>query len=392
MKQENHAVARASCPWTRCISRLVPGEARRRHGQDARATLRLSTAAALLALMSVFIVTGADAEAPHHGLKICVAADAPEAVRHAAEAALAGVITNPALSIMCGGVVPSALTDTKALFAAKPAARAFDHLVLIGLPDDPMIRAAWQREARVENGGFYIFGFGHIHGDIGYIESDRNPFLHSRFIPRAPYETEVITLTGSTPAGVALAVDAFLKQGLVNGVVAAAGWERPTTSLLDRDPLSPDFAPPEWLPTTIQKATRIGITQAGADEYRGVLEDAGIEPREIWRAKYYLPGAWDGAGADMAFEDYSYGLHRRAYGNTLWAARFDSPTQAAQAAPKIAAAARLKKDGSAWVGAQPPYSSEKESSGPLALWQHGPWLIMSTLPATATSECRSTLK
>ena len=34
--------------------------------------------------------------------------------------------------------------------------------------------------------GLYVFGFGHLKGDIGLIESDRNPFLHSQHVRRAP--------------------------------------------------------------------------------------------------------------------------------------------------------------------------------------------------------------
>ncbi|MEI7732775.1 MAG: hypothetical protein WCO56_24600 [Verrucomicrobiota bacterium] len=334
---------------------------------------------------------GLRAETPARGLKICVAADAPEPVRRAADAMVAAAKTHPLLAAMCGAAMPT-LADTKTLVAGKPEVRALDHLVIIGLPDDPLIRAAWQREARAEDGGLYIFGFGHLRGDIGYIESDRNPFLHGRFIPRAPYETEVVTITGTTPAGVALAADAFLKQSLVNGVVAAPGWKRPATTLLDRDPLPPGFAAPAWLPAQIQQARRMGWAQAGEDEYRGVLADAGVSPKEIWRAKYLMPGAWDGAGADKAYEHYLGGLHRRAYGNTVWCARFESAAQATQAAPKIASAAKLQKAGAVWKGTQPPAGFQKESSGPLTLWLHGEWVILTTLSEAAATELQAKLR
>lgn len=335
--------------------------------------------------------SNAQANPLQRGLKICVAASAPASIHHLAESVLAAVKTNPLLTVMASGNAPAALTDTRTLLTGPVAARAYGHLVLIGLPDDPLILAAWQREARVEVGGFYVFGFGHLRGDIGYIESDRNPFMHGAAIKVAPYETEVVTLTGTDEQGVALATGAFLQQGLVNGLVAAPGWTRPQPSLLQRDPLAPNFTSPDWLPQRIGEAVRIGVTPASEDEYRGVLADVGVEPQAIWRAKYFPPGAWDGAGAARAFDNYSAGLHRRAYGNTLWCAQFGSAAAAAQAAPKIAAAANLRRVGDVWTGAQPPYGPEKASAGDLALWQQNDWVLMSTLPARTTTTLRQIL-
>ena len=320
--------------------------------------------------------------APQRGLKICVAADAPEAVRRAAQEVLAAADTHPLLKVMAANRAPRELTDSKTLAAAQPQERAFNHLILVGLPDDPMIRAAWQHEARAETGGFTVFGWGNLRGDIGYLESDRNPFLHGVAIPSAPFETEIVTLCGSTPQGVALAVRAFLDKKLVNGVVAARGWTRPQTTLLDRDPLAPDFALPD-VPSNAGESRLIGLTAGGEDEYRGVLEDVGVAPLQIWRAKYFRDGAWDGAGAAKAFDHYAAGLHRRAYGSTLWMARFASTEQAAAAAPKIAAAAKLILKNGVWTGAQPPYGTG-DSSGPLRLWTRGDSVWMSTLAAADT--------
>lgn len=317
------------------------------------------------------------------GLKICVAADAPEPVRRAAQQLLAAVGTHPLLEVMAAGRAPLVLTDSRTLVSAKPQERAYNHLILVGLPDDPMIQAAWQREARVEAGGFSVFGWGHLRGDIGYLESDRNPFLHGAAIARAPFETEVVTLCGSTPQGVALAVRAFLEQKLVNGVVAAPKWTRPQTTLLDREPLAPDFALPD-VPQNAGQSRLIGLTAGGEDEYRGVLEDVGTQPLQIWRAKYFRDGAWDGAGGAKAFDNYSAGLHRRAYGSTLWMARFASTAAASQAAPKIAAAAKLTLKNAVWTGAQPPYMTG-DSSGPLRLWTRGEWVWMSTLASDDTA-------
>jgi hypothetical protein len=133
---------------------------------------------------------------------------------------------------------------------------------------------------------------------------------------------------------------------------------------------------------------RIGVTQAAVDEYRGVLEETGLMPLCIWRWKYYRPGVWDGAGEVRAAEQYVAGLHRRAFGNTLWAAEFSSAQEAKRAGSKIAASAKLKRQGDAWEGQQPSLGFGNQSPGPLVLWQSDVWLLMSTLPADATSAVR----
>jgi hypothetical protein len=275
-----------------------------------------------------------------------------------------------------------------ALAAGKPAARAYSHLVVVGLPDDPLIAAGWQREALLKSGDFYIFGFGHLLGDIGYIESDRNPFLHSRWIPTAPYETEMVTISGSTPAGVTLAAQAFINQGLTGGVVAGPGWQRGPPNLLEHAPLDPTFALPGWVPAQLGEWTKIGVVQAGEDEYRGVEVDTGSAPLEIWQVKYYKPGVWDKPGAAAAFENYSAGLHRRAYGNTLWLARFKSADEAAAALPKIAHQAQLSDRKGLFQGQQPYYGSPtpEDVRGSLSLWQRDDWILMSTLPKGVAEE------
>jgi hypothetical protein len=268
---------------------------------------------------------------------------------------------------------------------SRPDQLAYNHIILIGHPDDALLIAASQREARFSSAGIYLFGFGAVQGDCGYIESDRNPFLHAARVASAPYETELISITGTNDRGILLALKSFEQRHLINGLVAADGWRRMETTLLDRNPLAPGFPVPTLAPAQLAGYTRIGFTQASEDEYRGVLADTGLLPQHIWRAKYYRPGAWDGAGAAAAFDAYSNGLHRRAYGSTLWLARFNDASQAVATAPKIAAAARLdQKQPYLWTGLQPAYANgtypgERKSSGPLSLTRQGPWLIMSTL-------------
>jgi len=346
----------------------------------------------LAVVLSVVLATGlfaarkaegdSAANGPERGLKIVVASDAAPAVREAAQEIAAAANTSPLLQVLSNGKQPQTVSSEE-LAKARPEDRAFTHLILVGLPDDPIIQQTWLRDARaitVDGAtGLYVFGFGNLLGDLGYIESDRNPFLHGAAIRQAPYETEFVTISGSTPAGVKLAADAFLKQGLINGVVSS-DWKRGQTTLLDRDPLPPGTGAGDVLPAQVGNWKLIGITQASEDEYRGVLADTGVEPQVIWRGKYYSPGAWDGAGQAHALQDFSAGLHRRAYGNSVWAAQFASESVASDAAAKIAAAAHLKKQGSEWTGKQGPLSSEKDSAGPLKLQQHGAWLLMSTVP------------
>ena len=331
---------------------------------------------------SVLLASSAKAEEkPVRGLEICVALDAPPEVRQAAQTVLTAVSTQPLLALLAGGQPPvTDLTDTRALLAAPPAERAYHHLIIIGLPTDPAVARVWQREAKVEAGGLFIFGYGHLRGTLGYLESDRNPFLHSREIAAAPFETEIVTITGSDPAGVALAADAFVKEHLVNGVVAAPGWQRPQTSLLDRDPLPAGAAMESALAEKLKNG--IALTQASQDEYEGVLADTGVLPLEIWRMKYHEPGAWDGVGVDNAVENYLAGLHRRAYGNTLWCARFSTAADAATAASKIAAAANMQPVAGHWSMPR----GEDDTLRPITLWQEQNVVFMSTLPEAQTAK------
>lgn len=322
------------------------------------------------------------AEVAERGLRISVDDNAPDPIHDGARAIVAS--KDHALLQILTGSRGIEVTTSRRLLNGPLADRALNHLVLVGLPSDPLIQTAWQREARGKPEGFYIFGFGTFNGDMGYIESDRNLFLHSTGIDVAPFETEVVTITGTTPAGVKLACEAFLSRQLINGVVGAAGWSRPVQGLLDRDALPPGFALPGEAPEKIGEYTRIGYTQASEDEYRGVLADTGVTPQSIWRAKYYTAGVWDHSGAVAALDAYSYGLHRRAYGNTRWVAEFGSAAEAASAVPKIAAAAHLNSRGDKWTGLQPYYANPNylgsAKRGPLALWQRDRMVLMSTLP------------
>jgi len=335
----------------------------------------LTLAVALLAVQCAIAAPAKPAEptVANRGLIVAVAKDAPPEIRTAAEAIQAAAKEQPLLKVLAG-THELRVMDTATLLSSPYQDRAFNHLVIIGLPDDPLVAKVWQREAAIEPDGIFVFGFGHFKGDIGYIESDRNPFLHSEAVARAPYETEVVTITGTTPAGVALAVNAFIHHGIINGVIAGKGWSRPTPSLLDRDPLAPDAQLPE-VPARVGESPLIGVSQASEDEYRNVQADAGVEPSAIWRFKYHLKGDWDTAGVEAAIPEYLAGLHRRAYADTVWAGVFASPEAAATAAEKIVAAAGLTKEGDEkWKGNGKPGSGE-----PNELWVKGSTVYMTDL-------------
>ena len=312
-------------------------------------------------------------EVADRGLVIAVASDAPPEVKAAADSIKAAAGQQPLLKAMAAGHEIQSI-DSATLLSGHVEERAFNHVIVVGLPSDPLITDAWQREAKVEDDGMFIFGFGHFKGTIGYIESDRNPYMHSSTIAKAPYETEFVTITGTNAAGVALAAKAFVQRGIINGVIGTAGnWSRPSTSLLDRDPVAPDAALPD-APAKMGSAPVIGVSQASEDEYRNVLADTGVEPTTIWRFKYLTPGAWDAGGVESAIAEYKAGLHRRAFGDTVWAGVFPDATSATAAAGKIAAAAGLKGKGNAYTGAGKPGEGT-----PLEVWTSGTTVYMTDL-------------
>ena len=351
-----------------------------------------TTAAAAVALPKPPVAWGAAPDTPpnspaERGLLLYVdprLGAEGEAWRHSIEAAVA---RHSLLGVLSGGR-PVLAAPSPSHEHPNQEQLIYNHVFLIALPDDPLLVQAWQREAKIDPAtrSIYAFGFGHLQGSIGYLEADRNPFLHSPTVVKSPYECEWVSLTGTDRAGLALAVDAFLKQGLVNGLVAAPGWKRTAPTLLDRDPLSPGFILPSALPNALGLMRRIALTQVAEDEYRGALADTGVMPRSIWQAKYYAPGVWDGAGQITSFQNYAAGLHRRAYGNAIWAASFGSPSEATTAAPRIASAAKLKPSGSAsWTGDLPPYAwalpvmGDAPSTGTLELRVVGEAVLLSAI-------------
>jgi hypothetical protein len=188
-----------------------------------------------------------------------------------------------------------------------------------------------------------------------------------------------------------MAANAFLKQGLTNGVIAGDGWMRTDKTILDSEPLEPDFTAPAVLPDRIGPWQLVGLTQCPEPDYRGVLSQTGVEPLEMWRSKYYKPGQWDLSGSKNSYVSYLNSLHRRAYGNSLLVMRFADEQTAQQAAGRIASGARLKnRRGNMLTGVQPIPSSkgfrdpgnpsEATWKAPFSVWSAGQWVYLSSLP------------
>ena len=323
--------------------------------------------------------------AEHPVLIVACAADAPAPVRASAERLRAAAVTQPLLTTCAGGKPPAALVDSRALAAGKREALAFAHVIVVGLADDPLVVQAWQHEAEVSAQGLYAFGFGALAGDLGWVEGGPNPWLHSPTVGHLPYEAQAVVITGTTPAGLDLAVSAFIDHGLVNGVVAKAGWTRTATTVLDQDPS--DGAPhlPAWLGARAGDWTRIALTQCGADVARGILADSGGEPQACWLVKYHREGGWDEAGAPAARRMYLAGLHRRAYGDALLLAQFATPAAAQAAAAAVAKADKLHEEHGRWSGRLAALDGDASAPGPLVVWAQDGWLVMSSLPEAVSA-------
>jgi hypothetical protein len=101
----------------------------------------------------------------------------------------------------------------------------------------------------------------------------------------------VTDLTGTGPAGVLKAVDVFLHDGLLNGVVPGAAkpllddW---SLEGLGKGQLASDlpaWAPRAELPIGVQY---LGQQMPGSHLYGGFCEASGIRPQRMWRLKYGL--------------------------------------------------------------------------------------------------------
>ena len=193
----------------------------------------------------------------------------------------------------------------------------------------------------------FAFGYGDFDGaDVGYVQTVRNPFplllrdapgqkVYNTEVPR-PYDRApenqmyfVTDLTGTGPAGVVKAADAFLRDGVLNGVVPGAAQSIPDDWKLERlgqKQLAtdlPPWAPVTGLPTGVQY---LGQQMPGSHLYGGFTESCGVRPQRMWRLKYRV------ADGFRFFDSYPT---NRTSGNELLIAQCASADQAAAVAAAL---------------------------------------------------------
>ena len=340
---------------------------------------------------------------PQKEILICASEKASPAVKQAADDLAKNAAGVPVLKGLmdtqgAGPVVRMSSEDVLKQYNLA----AFNHLVVIGLKSqDPLVDKVWEHYASVDetNHTFYAQGWGWLQGDIGYIESDRNPFLHSRRIKEAPFEAVIFKITGTSEAGVVAACKAF-SSGLLNGFVPAGKIERPKQTLLDLDPLTTE--PPFKLPASVPMADMggkagtaplVGWTQVPANEYRAYIDMDGFEPSHIWRYKYLRPGIFEKTGT----VGWMAGFHRMAYGNSVNVVEFPTADEALKTARAMGQtggwhAVQPIAGLAAWQRDQPTDENMPVSLGKVTLIARDQFLLMSTLPMEATVEMVQGLK
>ena len=356
----------------------------------------LSFCAGLMLLLAM-AMAAQGAEAPRRQILICVSDAASPAIRQAADDLFAHAAEVPVLKalIQTQQAGPVVRASSEAVLKNYDRA-AYNHLVVIGLPShDPLVTKVWEHYATVDEPKreIYAQGWGALMGNLGYVEADRNPFLHSRKIREAPFETILVKLSGTSEAGVLAAVNAFAQDAVLNGLIPAGPFTRPRTTLLDMDPLTVRPGVPLPAFVTGEAAGKpwplAGWTQVPANEYRAFIDTAGVEPLRAWRVKYLQPGVLEDAGV----KGWMGGLHRMAFGNALTLAEFASPEQANRAAQAIGQSKGWrvldKRPGHlAWQADQPTDEVMAESLGKVTVFATGPFLILSTLPDSAVDQVR----
>ncbi|MDR1190750.1 MAG: hypothetical protein LBK60_03675 [Verrucomicrobiales bacterium] len=278
---------------------------------------------------------------------------------------------------------------------------AHNHLVVIGLPSkDALLKKVWGYTVSVDEAkqSLYSQGWGYLQGDIGWIECDRNPFLHSQRIKSAPEGTILVKISGTSEAGILAALAAF-KEGLLGGFVPAGKISRPQTTIFDRDP---DPAPlPVKMPETVtlgggKVATLAGWYDVPEEEYRSIEEAAGdLVPQSIRRFKYLAPGIME----EKSIVRWLGGVHRMAFGNAVNLIRFASAKDARRAAENMAERDKFQPaagKAAAWTLPIGNWKDTRDSLIAEPYWEvtltvKGPWVILSTLPADQTLALAKTL-
>ncbi len=214
------------------------------------------------------------------------------------------------------------------------------HQVVIGLPDsDALCRRVGgftygidSKERRLVR-----YGVGIFRGDVGVVETRWNPWLYSNAFDDNGYSTLLVWISGTTPAGVARACQAFL-DGLDNGVVpCGARTHREICTLLDKEP---DVTlPPRAYCEAPDGFVYAGWNQPPAQESRAYEEVGGVEPVNLWRVKFLQEGSLSGADGTVWLK----GPALMAWGNARTIVRFAD----AEAACAAWAGVRARSGGAA---------------------------------------------
>jgi len=352
-----------------------------------------------LAVVASVASTSRAMEKPEGNILVCVSAGASSAVRAAAEKLAADVRTCPVLRglIETHRASKATLVSSEELLGKKAFRRAaHNHLVVVGLKSaDPLVARTWGQYLSVdeEKKAVYMQGYGHLTGDVGYVESDRNPFLYSHKVRTSDHTTCLFRISGTTERGVLAGLEAFT-GGLLNGLVAADTLVRHRGTVLDLDPSL--TAPPLTLPASVTlrggQAPYAGWTQVWESEYRAFIDLGGDEPRGMWRAKYLEPGALDG----VSLRTWNAAFHRMAFGNAIGIAEFETDEQARTAAEKAGGRRGGKKIAlagrDAWVFDQPSDMTDKAHADEVYVTSVGNAVVMSSLTREATGKALQQMK
>ena len=161
-----------------------------------------------LAWFGLLLVTGGlpGAAADRQAILVCAAKSAPPEIQQLADSLAAEAKTAlPLQAMLQSHCATGVQRKTSEEVLANQDIAACNHLVVIGLPSsDPLMKKIWEHYITMDEKErtAYAQGWGYLKGDLGYIEADRNPFLHSQRIKEAPFETAVVKITGNSLAGV----------------------------------------------------------------------------------------------------------------------------------------------------------------------------------------------
>lgn len=332
---------------------------------------------------------------PRRTILVCASQNADPEVAKLADGLAAEAKTVPTLqALLQSHAATEVLRKSSEEVMANYDLAAYNHLVVVGLAgNDPLMKKVSEFYITLDEKerSAYALGWGHLQGDLGYLEADRNPFLHNRRIREAPFEAELVKVTGNSLAGVQAAAKQF-RAGMFNGLVPAGPWKRPKTTILDLAPLvdPPALKLPETLPAAppFAGATLAGWSQVPANEYRAYLDLGQAEPKRVWRAKYLVAGALDQA----AIVGWNRGLHRMAFDNAVTIAEFATGQESLAAAQAIIKADKAWQPvpalaGSpAWEAEMPSDECLKPTMGRLFLLSRGRLLLIASLPKPALAE------